>query len=411
MKNKKGYFAWGLTAFLTVCAILIFYDTFFLSGTVFKFLEKLFDILAPVLYGFALAYILAPVVNFWERNIFKRVKHSEKRFAGRGIARALSIFLTWILVLLLLFLLMNILIPQLADSIKSLIDNAENYYKTVYNWVNGLLDQNTDFGAWVLKQVDTYYADLTTFLTDKVLPQAQQMVTVIGGGVWSLLMFLKNLLVGIIISVYMLAMKEKSAARCCKAVYGVCRDERQADWILRATHKTDDIFSGFVRGKLLDSLIIGILCFIGCSVFGFPYAPLISVFVGVTNMIPFFGPLIGAIPSAFLILLVSPMKCLYFVIFIFALQQLDGNVIGPKILGSSTGLSSFWVVVAILVGGGFGGILGMFLGVPVFACFYSLVRYLINRRLAKRQMSTKAQDYVDRSQELKEKDDPPAENS
>jgi predicted PurR-regulated permease PerM len=400
MKNKKGYLGWGLTAFLTVCAILVFYDTFFLTGTVIKFLDKLFTILAPVLYGFALAYILAPVVNFFERTILKKIKASKKRYAGFGCARALSILLTWLLVLVLMFLLMNILIPQLAESIKTLVGNAENYYNTIYNWVNHLLDQNSQFGAWALKQIDTYYADLTKFLTDKVLPQAQQMVTVIGGGVWSFLIFLKNLVVGIVISVYMLAMKEKSAARCCKMVYGICKREEDADWVVRATHKTDDIFSGFVRGKLLDSLIIGLLCFIGCTVLDFPYAPLISVIVGVTNMIPFFGPVIGAVPSAFLILLVDPLKSLYFIIFVFALQQLDGNVIGPKILGSSTGLSSFWVVVAILVGGGFGGVLGMFLGVPVFACFYSLVRYLINRRLTKRNMTTEACDYVNRGREV-----------
>lgn len=153
------------------------------------------------------------------------------------------------------------------------------------------------------------------------------------------------------------------------------------------------IFSGFVRGKLLDSLIIGILCFIGCSILKLPYTPLVSVVVGVTNVIPFFGPFLGAIPCALLILLVSPLKCLYFVIFIFLLQQLDGNVIGPKILGDSTGISSLWVIVAILVGGGFGGVLGMFLGVPIFACLQVLVRWLLNTRLEKRHMPLQAWEY------------------
>ena len=170
--------------------------------------------------------------------------------------------------------------------------------------------------------------------------------------------------------------------------------------MLTGLHNTNQVFSGFVRGKLLDSLIIGILCFIGCSILKMPYTPLVSVVVGVTNIIPFFGPFLGAIPSAFLILLVSPLKCLYFIIFIVLLQQLDGNVIGPKILGDSTGISSFWVIVAILVGGGFFGVPGMFFGVPVFACLRMLVKWLMDRRLARRGMPTEASAYVERKEAL-----------
>ena len=163
--------------------------------------------------------------------------------------------------------------------------------------------------------------------------------------------------------------------------------------------KVDEIFSGFVRGKLLDSLIIGILCFIGCSILNIPYTPLVSVIVGITNVIPFFGPFLGAVPSAFLILLASPLKCLYFIIFIILLQQLDGNVIGPKILGESTGISSFWVVVAILVGGGLAGVPGMFFGVPIFACLQVLVRWLVNRRLTQRGMPLEAYHYTGRDRQ------------
>lgn len=210
-----------------------------------------------------------------------------------------------------------------------------------------------------------------------------------------------NLIVGIIISVYLLAMKEKSLARCCKMIYATFQQEK-AELILTGLHNTNQVFSGFVRGKLLDSLIIGILCFVGCSILKMPYTPLVSVVVGVTNVIPFFGPFLGAIPSAFLILLVSPLKCLYFIIFIILLQQLDGNVIGPKILGDSTGISSFWVIVAILVGGGFFGVLGMFFGVPVFACLRMLVKWLMDRRLARRGMPTEASAYVERKEALRQ---------
>ena len=221
---------------------------------------------------------------------------------------------------------------------------------------------------------------------------------------WSIVVFAKNFLIGIIVSVYLLAAKEKSAARCCKLLYGVLPEDKAA-FTVRGFRRVDYIFSGFVRGKLLDSLIIGILCFIGCSILKMPYTPLVSVIVGVTNVIPFFGPFLGAIPCGVLILLADPLKCLYFAIFIFLLQQLDGNVIGPKILGESTGISSLWVIVAILVGGGFGGVLGMFLGVPIFACLQVLVRWLLNTRLQKRNMPLEACAYVSRDRRT---DPPPA---
>ena len=404
-REKKKYLAWGLTAFLTGCALLIFYDVFYRdnSGTVQAIFAKLFSVLTPVLYGLGMAYLLAPIVNFLERAIL-RLRDKLERKRGRAIRihkgwlRAASIFLTWAVVLVLVYLLLSMLVPQLVDSITTLVNNLESYYTTIYNWVTGLLSDNPE-----LKDLfNRYYNETIQWLTTKLLPGLQTAVTNFTGslvtGVWSVVIFTKNFLIGIIVSVYLLAAKEKSAARCCKLLYGVLQEE-QAKFAMRGFRRMDHIFSGFVRGKLLDSLIIGILCFIGCSILKLPYTPLVSVVVGVTNVIPFFGPFLGAIPCALLILLVSPLKCLYFVIFIFLLQQLDGNVIGPKILGDSTGISSLWVIVAILVGGGFGGVLGMFLGVPIFACLQVLVRWLLNTRLEKRHMPLQAWEYVRRDRQ------------
>ena len=404
-REKKKYLAWGLTAFLTGCALLIFYDVFYRdnSGTVQAIFAKLFSVLTPVLYGLGMAYLLAPIVNFLERAILRlRDKLERKRGKAirihKGWLRAASIFLTWAVVLVLVYLLLSMLVPQLVDSITTLVNNLESYYTTIYNWVTGLLSDNPE-----LKDLfNRYYNETIQWLTTKLLPGLQTAVTNFTGslvtGVWSVVIFTKNFLIGIIVSVYLLAAKEKSAARCCKLLYGVLPEE-QAKFAMRGFRRMDHIFSGFVRGKLLDSLIIGILCFIGCSILKLPYTPLVSVVVGVTNVIPFFGPFLGAIPCALLILLVSPLKCLYFVIFIFLLQQLDGNVIGPKILGDSTGISSLWVIVAILVGGGFGGVLGMFLGVPIFACLQVLVRWLLNTRLEKRHMPLQAWEYVRRDRQ------------
>jgi len=376
---------WGLTAFLTVCAILLLYDTFFSTGTLVVFLRRLLRILAPVLYGFFIAYLLSPVVNYFERLLPERLCRARKGKFRSPVARAISILLTMILVFFLAYLLLSILLPQLYKSILILINNAETYYNTVYKWVNDLLESNPDVEKWVMAQLDASYQNLLTWLTQKVVPQAQQLLGAVTGGIVSVLTFAKNLLIGLIVSIYLLATKEGCAASSRKMVYALF-SEKQAGWLLRGLRRVDRIFSGFVRGKLLDSLIIGIICFVFSSWFQFPYAPLVSVVVGVTNVIPFFGPFLGAIPSAFLILLVSPIKCLYFILFVLVLQQVDGNVIGPRILGDSTGLSSFWVIVAILVGGGFFGIPGMFFGVPIFACLYTAVGAYTNYCLRKRDL-------------------------
>ena len=374
MKNKS-YLRWGLTVTLSACAILVFYNTFFQNGVLLLFIEKLLRILKPVIYGVALAYLLAPVVNFFDR-VFARVDKADKRPA---LVRAGSILATWLFVGLLGYGLLHILIPQLVVSIQTLASNVEGYYNTVYAWALRMITDYPDASGWLITHANDYYQELVN-LIKSIIPQAQMAVAVVTGGILDILVFFKDLLVGIIVSVYLLATKELFARHSRKLLYCLTSEPHYFS-VLRGAAAANRIFSGFVRGKLLDSLIIGMLCFIGASVLKLPYAPLISVIVGVTNVIPFFGPFLGAIPSALLILLDDPLKCLYFVIFVLVLQQFDGNILGPNILGNSTGLSSFWVIVAILVGGGFGGVLGMFLGVPVFACVYALVTSLLKRRM------------------------------
>lgn len=390
MKKNNHYFGWGLTAVAVVCAILLFYDLLFRDSILLRYVKRLAAILAPVFYGFAMAYLLAPVVNWFEGALFRY-----DRKAGRGgrWLRALSILLAWLVVAALLYALLRVLLPELYQSILQLAANGESYYYTVTAWVQRLLEDNPDFAQAAAQVINTYYSDGIAWLSGQLTPRLQTAVQAITGGVMGLFNFLKNLLVGVIISVYLLGSKERFAATGCKLCYALLPRERAA-WFIRGVKATDRIFSGFVRGKLLDSLIIGILCFIFSSAFQFPYAPLVSVVVGVTNVIPFFGPFLGAIPSAFLILLASPIKCLYFVIFIIALQQFDGNILGPKILGDSTGLSSFWVIVAILVGGGLWGVPGMFLGVPIFACAYAGVRNFAAYRLRKKGLPTRTADYA-----------------
>ncbi|MBQ3532377.1 MAG: AI-2E family transporter [Oscillospiraceae bacterium] len=408
MKEWRRYGKWALTAFITVCAILVFYDTFYQSGALGELLQKTTKILAPVLYGMALAYLLSSVVNRVEQMMLPGINKlcARRQMAavkvGAPWLRAVSILLTWSLVLLMLYLLMSVLVPQLIESVKTLIANAENYYNTIYGWGNELLKDNPKVALRLQQLLEDYRESADGFLSGLV-PKLENLVLSVTDGIWSgvwgVVNFAMDLVIGIIISVYLLATKEKSLARTYKGIYSLLREDRAAA-LIRGTRKVDAIFSGFIRGKLLDSLIIGILCFIGCSILKMPYTPLISVVVGVTNVIPFFGPFLGAIPSIFLILLVNPLKAVYFALFVLALQQLDGNVIGPKILGDSTGISSFWVIVSILVGGGFFGVLGMFLAVPVFAALQTLAKYLVNRQLRRRGMPLDAKHYVNLNKEV-----------
>lgn len=377
--KQKTIFQWGLAITLSACAVLLFYDTLFQHGRLLLWIARIVHILKPVLYGIALAYLLAPVVNFFDRLL----RCLAKSGGGEGFLRAGSILLTWVLVGVSVYGLSCLLVPSLVDSVTTLIGNLEGYYKIIYNWVTELVENNPHVSDKVLETVRSYYNEMINWVYNTLIPQAQVAIVAVTGGIWSVVLFVKDLLIGIIVSVYLLATKETIALRARRLLYSAMRDEHYRQ-CMRCVKTADGIFSGFVRGKLLDSLIIGILCFIGCSLLKFPYTPIISVFVGVTNVIPVFGPFLGAVPSAFLILLVSPRQCLYFVLFILALQQFDGNVLGPAILGKSTGLSSFWVIVAILVGGSLGGVLGMFLGVPVLACVYTGISALCQASLRRK---------------------------
>ena len=388
MRERSQYVRLGLTVFCTVAGVLLFYDTLFGSRFLLRVWRQFLGASTPVLYGAFMAYLLSPLVNFFDRAALAIGAAQAPGNRGRRVSlgvRSLSILLVWALVLGVLYLLGSVLLPELYKSILQLAGNLENYYNTISGWVLHLLETYPSIEAWVTEQMNTYYQTLMSWVRNDLLPQAAMLMSIVSGGVVGVVRFFGDLLVGIIVSLYFLATKEICAAQGKRIACSLCT-ERHVYWILRGARKADRIFAGFVRGKLLDSLIIGVLCFIGCSILDFPYTPLVSVFVGVTNVIPFFGPFLGAIPSAFLILLASPRKALYFVIFVIALQQLDGNVIGPKILGDRTGLSNLWVIFAILVGGSFFGVAGMFFAVPVCACVYSLADFLVGARLRARHL-------------------------
>ena len=399
MKDKLSnrYFKSGLMIFLSVCSCILFYYLLFHGSDVKSAIDKLFSIFTPIIFGVSLAYLLNPLMRFIENKVIKpiwdKIKNKNKPHLKEKIGnRAIAVAITMLLFVFALYGLIILIVPQVTSSIQNIIMRIPIYMNNVNQWFSELMENNPD----VNDLMEEYWIDIENWFTSKLVPMLQDSISSVSGslvgGVVGLFSTLLNFVVGIIISVYLLLSKEKFCAQVKKITYALLNEER-ANNLINNTRYTDKIFGGFITGKLLDSLIIGVLCYICMIIMKMPYPALISVIVGVTNVIPYFGPFIGAIPSALLIFMVNPNKCLTFVIFIFILQQFDGNVLGPKILGESTGLSSFWVIFAITVFSGFFGVFGMFIGVPVFAVIYATAKTFINQRLEKKKLPVSTDYY------------------
>lgn len=393
----KKYFYWGLTAFLVVAAGICFYYLLFRGANISNGYHAFIRVTMPILDGFLLSYLLTPVLNGVEKNVMIPLcgrLHMDVTGKNKKRIRGVSILLTVIIVIFALYVFFATVIPQLVRSIQSIVFQFPLYVNNLTSWITRLLADNPDIEQAVMSLLDKYSVELNNFLNQSLLPGMNELIKNVSLSFLSFLMRLWNLLIGFIISIYILGSKELFAGQAKKMAYALF-ETKTANAVIsdvRFTHKT---FSGFMIGKIIDSIIIGLICFAGTSVIGTPYSVLVSVIVGITNIIPFFGPYLGAIPSALLILMVDPLQCLYFIIFILFLQQFDGNVLGPKILGDSTGLSGFWVIFAITLFGGMFGVLGMIAGVPVFAVIYAGIRALINRMLRKKKLPTDTDKYMD----------------
>lgn len=392
---ENKYLHWGVTAFLVIAASLLFYYGIFHMRTLITGIKTFFRIMAPIIYGFAIAYILSPVVNFLEKQLIfpffkKKNKTLEKR--GRRVVRWICVLLSLFLLLIIIYTLIMMILPQLIRSVMNIIYSFPYYVRSVENWLNTFIEKGWKLDPEMIDMLTQYSEQAQNYLSTNILPQMQQMLKNISAGVFDILIFLKNFLIGAIVSIYVLADKELFVARSKMVVYALL-PAKVSNTIIHAMRFTHQTFGGFISGKILDSAIIGVLCYIGTTILSMPYAVLVSVVVGVTNVIPFFGPYLGAIPCFLLILLVDPVKSLYFALFILLLQQFDGNILGPKILGDSTGLSSFMVIVSIMIGGGLFGIMGMVIGVPVCAVIYAAAWKLLGKALSDRKMPSDVKDY------------------
>lgn len=378
-------FSRGMTMFLVIMACVVLYFALLRLDSITKVFSMVIDVLKPILYGMVIAYLLNPIVKRVDQILVPRLEKYMQKKRAEKCSRGIGVILSLVFLFALITALCNMLIPELAKSIRDLIITLPGQLNNVVDWFNHMQASDTTMGILVRNILEQGTEALQNWLRTDLMPQVNTIMSNLTVGVLNVLNEVLNFLIGLIVSIYLLFSKEQFSAQCKKMTYAFLKTNH-ANMLLHLTKKSNEIFGGFIIGKILDSAIIGVLCFIGLSMLKMPYTLLVSVIVGVTNVIPFFGPYIGAIPSAFLILLSDPKKGLYFIIFILVLQQIDGNVIGPKILGDSTGLSAFWVVFSILIGGGMFGFVGMIMGVPTFAVFYYIINMITSQKLEQKNL-------------------------
>lgn len=358
------------------------------STEIFGYIQQFFKVIAPVIWGIAIAYICNPVMKLFEK-LFQKL--FDKKKPHPKLNRSLSIFITMFLLIAIIVSILALVIIQVRDSIMEIYYSIPTYINQLENLVVKLLGDYPEAVKFIESQLDTVQPKLMDFANDLIAMLGDNFVKVKDGAI-GFVVSMKDFIIGFIVAIYLLFSKEIFTAQARKIAYAIF-PKNICKGILRTCAKTNQTLSGFLSGKLLDSLIIGIICFSCMRIMNWEFVALISIIIGVTNIIPFFGPFFGAVPSALLLLMTNPNHVIPFVIFIIILQQFDGNILGPKILGDSTGLSPFWVMFAIFVGGGLFGFMGMLLGVPVFAVIYALVSEFIETLLKKKKLSHSTLDY------------------
>ena len=392
----KKHISLGITSFLVVASSICFYYLLFHGDRFLGKINAILVIASPVIYGIILAYLLTPIVNTIEKKLLSPLftKSSEMNSTKKKWMRFLSVLMTVIIVILFIYGFFSILIPNVIFSVKSISFAFPIYVNNLMHFADKYFEANPDIEALFNQLVSTYSVEIDKYLNNTIIPQMESLLKTVSLSLISVLKAMWNLIIGLIISIYVLCSKEIFAGQSKKIIYAIF-STKTANSLIKDFRFISDTFIGFISGKIVDSIIIGIICFIGTSLLKIPYALLVSVIVGITNIIPFFGPYLGAIPSAILILMINPIKCITFIIFILILQQVDGNFIGPKILGQSTGLSGFWVIFSITIFGGLFGFLGMIIGVPFFAVVYAMTRRIIDRMLKKRNLPISTSEYMD----------------
>ena len=380
VKIKNPYIKAMLAGFGALALAILLFLLLYNLDSVGDAVNSAIVLLRPFIIGGVIAYILSPLCNNIEKWLGQIFPEKLKKAAP-----PLAVALSMIFFILLIYLLLIMIIPQLYASIISLSDTLPGQMEALINKIARLLKDNETLYGYVMTAIENIQKGFTDWVNNTLLPDMSSIISGLGTGVKSVLSVLLDIVVGAIVAVYCLAGRKTFARQANMVLYSIA-GKKWGDTIKNEAKYADKMFNGFISGKFVDSAIIGIVCYFFCIIARMPNALLVSVIIGITNIIPFFGPFIGAIPTALLILVQSPMKALIFVIFILVLQQIDGNIIGPKILGDSTGLASFWILFAIMVFGGIFGFVGMIIGVPLFAVIYDILKKLIFRGLARKNI-------------------------
>lgn len=389
----KRYLKIGITGAAILASGILCAFVLFKMPVIISVLKGITEILKPFLYGVVFAYLLAPLCNKIEEKLFQifpKAKTKARRFIcfiAIVISLCVAIAIIWLIIMM--------IIPQVWDSVMKIIQMVPQKLIVVNNWIEHMLENQPELQAYFEEFSSQAESNIDSLLNVDTIQKVQSIINSLSVQLFGVLGVVKNIFLGLLISAYLLGSRKLFGAQAGLILHGVFSD-KWAKIIEEEIRYTDKMFNGFLVGKIIDSAIIGLLCFAGTSIMGFEAPAFISVIIGITNIIPFFGPFIGAIPCGLLLLLENPMHCLYFIIFIFVLQQLDGNVIGPKILGNTTGVSSFWVLFAILLFGGMWGVVGMVIGVPLFAVIYDIIRKLVYRGLRKHKRESMITDYEEK---------------
>ena len=389
----KRYLKIGITGAAILASGILCAFVLFKMPVIISILKGITEILKPFLYGVVFAYLLAPLCNKIEEKLFQifpKAKTKARRFIcfiAIVISLCVAIAVIWLIIMM--------IIPQVWDSVMKIIQMVPQKLIVVNNWIEHMLENQPELQAYFEEFSSQAESNIDSLLNVDTIQKGQSIINSLSVQLFGVLGVVKNIFLGLLISAYLLGSRKLFGAQAGLILHGVFSD-KWAKIIEEEIRYTDKMFNGFLVGKIIDSAIIGLLCFAGTSIMGFEAPAFISVIIGITNIIPFFGPFIGAIPCGLLLLLENPMHCLYFIIFIFVLQQLDGNVIGPKILGNTTGVSSFWVLFAILLFGGMWGVVGMVIGVPLFAVIYDIIRKLVYRGLRKHKRESMITDYEEK---------------
>ena len=389
----KKYLKIGITGAAILASGILCAFVLFKMRIIIELLKGITGILKPFLYGAVIAYLLAPLCNKIEEKLFQTFPKANRK-AKRFIC-FIAIVISLCVALAIVWMVIMLIIPQVWDSVMKIIDMVPQKITILNNWIEHMLENQPELQAYFEEFANQAESHINSLLNVDTIQKVQSIINSLSVQVFGVLGVLKNISLGFLISAYLLGSRKLFGAQAGLILHGVFPD-KWAGIIEEEIRYTDKMFNGFLVGKIIDSVIIGLLCFAGLSFMGFEAPAFIGVIIGITNIIPFFGPFIGAIPCGLLLLLENPMHCLYFIIFIFVLQQLDGNVIGPKILGNTTGVSSFWVLFSILLFGGMWGVVGMVIGVPLFAVIYDIIRKLVYRGLRKHKRESMITDYEEK---------------